>query len=511
MPEHDSAGGPRRAFLQGALGVAAGAMLPAVGAAVPPTPAARDLTLLSLAEAARRVKARQVSPVELTQACLARIEAENPRLNAFITVTAESALAMARQAERDIQRGRWIGPLHGIPIGLKDLFDTAGVRTTGASGLFKDRVPTEDASVVKRLKAAGAVILGKLNLHEFAYGGSSVISFFGAVHNPWDLAVSAGGSSGGCAAAVAAGLCFGALGTDTGGSIREPAACCGIVGVKPTYGRVSTTGVIPLSWSLDHVGPMTRTVEDAALMLREIEGPDADNGAFLGIHRPDYAGELSRPISSVRVGVLRDYFFEGLHPEIAGAVEQALAIIKSLTRVTLEVPPLFGDASYTSIMQPYVTLLTAEAYAYHRDTVMRTPDAYQAPTLQRIRAGAQVAASDYILAQRELRRIRASVTLPGVDVLATPTVPVPPFPIAALRADPDARGRELVMLRNTRPFDFLGLPAVTVPCGFTTTGLPVGLQLVAQANDELMLLRVAHACERASATSARRPMIASSG
>jgi len=234
-------------------------------------PSNASLSRLTLSEASQLVHARKISPVELTRACLGRIEQLNPKLNAFITVTADSALAEARAAEEEIHRGHWKGPLHGIPLALKDLLDTAAVRTTAASGLFKDRVPLEDAEVVRRLKAAGAVLLGKLNLQEFAYGGSSVVSYFGPVRNPWERDYCAGGSSAGSAAAVAAELCFGALGTDTGGSIRQPAGYCGIVGLKPTYGRVSTRGVIPLAWSLDHVGPMARTVKDVTLMLQVID------------------------------------------------------------------------------------------------------------------------------------------------------------------------------------------------------------------------------------------------
>ncbi len=230
---------------------------------------------ISISEAAELLRQKKISPVDLATACLDRIERLNPVLNAFITVIHESALAQARVAEDEIQHGKWRGPLHGIPIGLKDLIDTAGVRTTCGSALFADRVPTEDADVVQRLKRAGAVLLGKQNLQEFAYGGTSASSHFGAVHNPWNPKHIAGGSSGGSAAAVATGMCFGAIGSDTGGSIREPAAFCGVVGLKPTYGRVSTRGVFPLSWSLDHIGPICRNVRDAALMLEVIAGYDA--------------------------------------------------------------------------------------------------------------------------------------------------------------------------------------------------------------------------------------------
>jgi aspartyl-tRNA(Asn)/glutamyl-tRNA(Gln) amidotransferase subunit A len=287
-----------------------------------------DLTNLSIREAAELVRKKKVSPVELTKACLARIEQLNPVLNAFITITAEPALARAREAEAEVQGGKWLGPLHGIPIALKDLFDTAGVRTTAGSALFKDRIPDEDAEAVRRLKAAGAVVLGKLNMEEFAYGPSSIISYFGAVHNPWELGHIAGGSSGGSAASVAAELCYGALGSDTGGSIRIPAAYCGIVGLKPTYGLVSTRGVVPLSWSLDHVGPMTRTAADAALMLQVIVGYDPQDITSEEMKVPDYVEALRTNVSSLRVGVPREFFFEGLDQEIEAAMNGALSIIR---------------------------------------------------------------------------------------------------------------------------------------------------------------------------------------
>ncbi len=287
----------RRAFMKSALAGAAGSLIVGIDkgacrAEIGPQhePQASSLTKLSLSEASQLVRSKKVSPVELTQECLSQVERLNSKLNAFITVTTDSALAEARRAEDETQRGRWSGPLHGIPIALKDLVDTAGVRTTAASGLFKDRIPTRDAEIVRRLKVSGAVLFGKLNMHEFAYGGSSVISYFGPVRKPWEPAYSPGGSSGGSAAAVAAELCYGAIGSDTGGSIRMPAAYCGIVGLKPTYGRVSTRGVIPLAWSLDHVGPMTRTVMDAAFMLQVIVGYDPEDTNSTDIPVTDYAG-----------------------------------------------------------------------------------------------------------------------------------------------------------------------------------------------------------------------------
>src|SRR5262245_43151185 len=290
-----------------------------------------ELTAMSIREAAELVRRKKVSPVELTKASLTRIEQFNPTLNAFITITSDAALAQARAAESEIQRGMWRGPLHGIPIALKDMIDTAGVKTTAASALFKDRVPQEDAEVVSRLKKAGAVLVGKNNLHEFAYGGTSLVTHFGPVRNPWDVTRIAGGSSGGSAAAVAAQLCFGSIGTDTGGSIRLPAGYCGIVGLKPTYGLVSTRGVIPLSWSLDHVGPLARDVADTAVILQAIAGHDPQDTHSQIIPVPDYFVALRSKTSSLRLGVQREFFFAGLAPEIATAVDRAISVLEKLT------------------------------------------------------------------------------------------------------------------------------------------------------------------------------------
>src|ERR1700730_2274757 len=290
-----------------------------------------DLTRLTIREVAELVRKKKVSPMELTTACLARIDRFNPALNAFITITAESALEQAREAETEVKQGKWRGPLHGVPIALKDLFDTAGVRTTAASGVFKDRIPTEDAEVARRLKAAGAVLLGKTNMQEFAFGGTSIVSYFGAVHNPWELSHIAGGSSGGSGAAVAGGLCYGALGSDTAGSVRIPAAHCGIAGLKPTYGLVSTRGVIPLSWSLDHVGPMARTAADAALLLQVIAGYDPQDTTSEEMKVPDYAQALRANVSSIRIGMPREFFFAALNPDIEVAMKDAVSVLEKLT------------------------------------------------------------------------------------------------------------------------------------------------------------------------------------
>jgi aspartyl-tRNA(Asn)/glutamyl-tRNA(Gln) amidotransferase subunit A len=457
-----------------------------------------DLTRLSIREAADLIRKKKVSPVELTKACLARIERLNPALNAFITITAESALSQAREAEDEVQRGKWRGPLHGIPIALKDLFDTAGIRTTAASGVFKDRVPKEDAEVVRRLKAAGAVLVGKTNMHEFAYGGTSVISYFGAVHNPWDLNYIAGGSSGGSAAAVAAGLCYGALGSDTGGSIREPATYCSIVGLKPTYGLVSTRGVIPLSWSLDHIGPMARTVADSAVILQAIAGYDSLETTSQQIGVPNYSAALQRKTSSLRLGVARDFFFAGLHPEVEAAINEALSVLKRLTAGLKEIKiSVSTDPS----------VLRAEAYAYHAEFMAKTPELYQSGTLERLRTGAEVTTLAYIGGLREISELRRSTqrVFESVDALVTPTAPTPPRTILEVYADP--AGVVVPDLRNTGPFDKNGLPTISIPCGFTTSGLPIGLQISGPLGGEAVVLQLAQAYEQATEWHKRRPRV----
>ena len=447
----------------------------------------------TIAELSEQIRRREVSPVEIARECLARIEKLNPRLNAFVTLMADSALAAAQAAETEIARGRWRGPLHGIPIALKDLIDTAGVRTTSGSALHADRIPSEDAAVVRRLREAGGVILGKNNLHEFAYGGSSLVSHFGEVHNPWETTRIAGGSSGGSAAAVAAGISCAAIGTDTAGSIREPAALCGCMGLKPTYGRVSSRGVIPLSPSLDHVGPITRTVEDAALVLQAIAGYDPLDITSAQVPVPDYVSVLREGVKKLRVGVVREYFFEELDPEIASAIEHAVTGLATLAgtvkEVRLEVPT---DR----------TLQAAESYAYHAEHIAKNPELYQPETLRRIRTGENVTAAEYSHHLRDLQEARRRIhtVFAEVDLLVTPTTPIPAPAIAELRASPDAlRPAELRLLRNTRPFNVWGLPAISIPCGFTQAGLPIGLQVAGPHWREDLVLRLAHTYERATA------------
>lgn len=449
---------------------------------------------------------KTVSPVELTQACLQRIERYNPALDAFITITAESALAEAHDLEAAAQRGKWRGPLHGIPIALKDNIDTAGIRTTGASELFKDRVPTQDAEVARRLKNAGAILLGKLNMHEFAYGPSSAVSYFGPVHNPWALDRISGGSSGGSAAAIAAGLCFGTLGTDTGGSIRIPSSHCGVVGLMPTYGRVSNRGVIPMAWTLDHVGPICKTVEDAALLLGIIAGYDEMDPTTVDTAVPDYSGAFKLHTSKLRLGLPRSGFFDNLDPEYGKAIEAAIDVLRKLT------------ASVTDVQVPRAVAAPViwgpETYAYHANWLRESPEKYQAATRAQMIRSNDVKPEVYAEARRQVDLVRREIrtVFRNVDLLVTPTMKTPPATIAATLNPPapnspgnPATNPGAGNIGNPWAFDVYGIPAITLPCGFTKAGLPIGLQISAAPFDEMTMLALAHAYEQATDWHTRRP------
>jgi len=474
----------------------------------PASAQSRDLTTLTLRQASDLVRRHDVSPVELTEACVARIERHDRAINAFITVTREQALATAHEMEMELRRGNRRGPLHGIPIALKDNIDTAGIKTTAASGVFKDRVPSEDAEVVVRLKKAGAVLVGKLNLHEFALGGTSAVTYFGPVHNPWALDRVSGGSSGGSAAAIASDMCFGTLGTDTGGSIRIPASLCGIVGFKPTYGRVSTRGVIPMAWTLDHVGPMCKTVDDAALMLAVIAGYDTLDPTSMDAPVADYSRAIRTPTAKLRVGVARAPFFDNLNPEVAKAVEAALDVIRKLTAgvADVQVP---GAGNITDVWN-------SEIYAYHEPWITKSPELYQAATRTLIQGAAKTSAATYAQARRQVDMVRREITkvFSSVDLLITPTQrgvapPIAPTPAAANAGRGNVPpGGGAGGLINTAAFDVYGLPTISVPCGFSESGLPIGLQISGAPFAESTVLALAHAYEQATEWHRRRPKLA---
>jgi aspartyl-tRNA(Asn)/glutamyl-tRNA(Gln) amidotransferase subunit A len=462
---------------------------------------ATDPTELTIAEVSALLEARRLSAVDLAGAYLARIDRLGSRVNAYITVTTELALEQARRADAEIAAGRRRGPLHGIPLALKDNMDTAGIRTTAASALFAERVPQADAEVYRRLRDAGAVLLGKLNLHEFAYGGTSAITHFGPVHNPWNLDHIPGGSSGGSAAAVAARLCAGALGTDTLASIRLPAAYCGIVGFKPTHGLSSIRGIIPISESLDHVGPMTRTVGDAALVLEAIAGFDPLDPVSVRAELPVYSSALRESTAALKLGIPPP-FYDQLDSDVAEAVEAALGVLRGLTATARDV---------TLPAVPEFPVLLAEAYHYHERYLAEPANRalYDPVTLGRILAAGEIRTTAYIEERRKLALARNAIAevFADVDLLVTPTAPHLPETIANAQNPATASGAER-SVRNTAPFNLYGIPTISIPCGFSRAGLPIGLQISGPRLGEARVLALAHAYEQATEWHERRPPLA---
>ncbi len=459
----------------------------------------RFLCYLSLAQASRLLASRRVSPVELTRAVLDRIAETQPSLNAFTVVLAEQALAEARRAERAIVQGKRIGALHGIPVSVKDIYDMRGLPTSCGSRVMHDHVAGEDATAVRLLREAGAIIVGKTNMTEFAVDVVSPVH--GPAHNPWALEYSAGLSSSGSGAAVTAGASFASLGTDTGGSIRMPAAFCGCVGIKPTYGRVSRHGVFPLCWSMDHAGPLARTVEDAALVLQAIAGPDVRDAATSDVRVPAYRGALRKDLRGLRVGVPREHFFDNVDPEIAAAVEQAAGVLRSLgARVFAVSIPNAAKAP-----QAVGGFIRVEQAAAHEQFMKTRLHLYSQSLGDRLVAASMRPAALYInaLRVRALLSEEFSRALEQADVLLTPTTPVLPYKIAEQPQGGAGEGARISV--NTSPANMTGLPAISVPCGFSKGGLPIGLQIMGRGWDEATVLRAAHAYERATDWHTRRP------
>jgi aspartyl-tRNA(Asn)/glutamyl-tRNA(Gln) amidotransferase subunit A len=463
-----------------------------------------------MADLGRMIATKQVSPVEVVRAHLDRIAALDPTLRAFITVCADAALEAARAAEAELMSGRAVGPLHGVPWAPKDLYSTKGVRTTGGSKILADSVPGADATVVARLARAGAILLGKLNMHEFAYGPEGINAHYGDTRNPWsaDAHRIAGGSSSGSGAAVAAGLAPGSLGSDTGGSIRIPASLCGITGLKPTYGRVSRAGVLPLAWSMDHVGPMTRSARDCALMLGAIAGYDPADATTSVLPVPDYSAALTGDVKGVRVGVLRAHFTDGAAPDVRAAVDQAA---KELERAGAVVDAV-NLTQVTHVATASAAIVASEALAYHTAWMRTRAHDYQPDVRERLRLGAFVTGAHYVRSQQ----IRALVTrevdeaLARRDVLLAPATPLA-APVLGERQTTLGDGPSDVraaLLSCTRPFNFSGHPACAAPCGFTAGGLPIGLQVVGRPFDEATVLRVVDAYQRITDWHNRRPAAA---
>src|SRR5215471_2831631 len=459
--------------------------------------ASEDLTSLTLTEASGRIFARSVTPTQLVEACLTRIGVYNPKLNCFITVMREQAMAQARVLDAEQAAGRLRSPLHGIPIGLKDNIDTAGVRTTAASAVFDDRVPDTDAEVTQRLKSAGAVLIGKTNLHEFAMGGTSATSYYGPVRNPWALDRNPGGSSGGSAAAIAADLCYGALGTDTGGSIRIPSAYCGVVGLKPTYGLVSIRGIIPLTLSLDHCGPIVRTVEDAALLLNSLAGYDKLDIASVDHPREDYLAAMKQPIAGLRLGIPRAPFFDLMDADVAKPVEDAIRVLAKMTK---------GIKDVTLPSTREITL-AGETNAYHEEFFTRTPGRYQIPTRRNLQNNANAKAADYVRSRWKLELLRRTIddSFTDVDLVVLPTRRRIPRKIdAAIKRERTDKPLN-PELENTGQFNAYGVPAMSVPCGFSAGGLPVGLMIAGPRFSEARVLALAAAYERATEWHSHKP------
>ncbi|WP_420641583.1 amidase [Candidatus Leptofilum sp.] len=453
----------------------------------------------SLTDIATLLRTTELTSVALTEQMLARIEQMNPKLNAFITVTPTEALAQAHHADIAFAQGRDFGPLHGIPIAVKDLFATQGIRTTSGTKLYANWIPQEDATVIRQLKALGAVILGKTGLHELAWGSTSINPHYGAIRNPWHTDYHPGGSSGGSAVAVAAGLAYAALGTDTGCSVRQPAHCCGIVGHKPTFGLVSKAGVTPLCWSLDHVGFLTRTVRDTALLQQHLAAYDPADPYSVRQPAVDYVAMLERPLPGIRIGVPHSYFFEGGDPEVGQIVLEAASCLEALGATIVDVSlPNLAQVSEA------VSLTFAEAVAAHGTAWRQTPEGFSQEMLRQFEHTAKISGAEYAQAQQSRQQFRQAVTavMTQCDLLLTPTSSIAAEPIAA---EPSPRGHERP--KNTRLFNFTGQPSISVPCGFTQTGLPVGLMLTGRMFEDATVLRAAHAFEQATCWHVQRPPI----
>jgi aspartyl-tRNA(Asn)/glutamyl-tRNA(Gln) amidotransferase subunit A len=464
-----------------------------------------DWTLASLAA---DIRARRLSPVEVARAYLDRIDRLDSTVRAFITVDRDGALRDASAREAEVMAGRLRGPLHGVPLAYKDLCFVGGLPTSCGTKTTEYFVDRQDATAVARLSAAGAVTLGKLNMTELALGPFGENQHHGDVQNPWKPGHVAGGSSSGSGAAVAAGLAAGALGSDTGGSIRLPAACCGVVGLKPTYGRVSRAGVMPLSWSLDHIGPMTRTVRDAAVMLAVIAGHDARDATTSRRPVPDYVAALERRPPTVRIGVPENFYFDGLDDEVARAVEAALRVFETfgMKAEPLRVPDPEVMVGVSNV------LVRCESAAIHARLIRERPDELQAQVRERLEPGFHITAHDYLQASRLRGRLARAFTtevFDTVDVLVVPAIPEPPPSLATAKSGSPAErvARMGKFSRLTRPFNGLGVPALSVPCGLSTDGRPIAFQLVGRPFAEATLLSIADVYEQAAGWRTRRPSL----
>ena len=464
-----------------------------------------EICYLSAGELSRLIQSKEISPVEVVEAHLERIGVLEPTLNSFITLLPEQARAAARQAEREIQAGQYRGPLHGIPLGLKDLYYSKGVRNTSGTRIFDEYVPDFDCTVAAKFNEAGAILMGKLNLHQLAYGPTGENLDYGHMHNPWNPENITGGSSGGSGSAAAAGQCTITMGTDTGGSVRIPGALCGLAGLKPTYGRVSRYGITMLCWTLDHPGPMTRTVEDCALVMNAIAGYDPNDPASADLPVPDYAKALTGDVRGLRVGVPKEYFEVPIDPQVERAVRKAIDVLGELGATVTEVSwPMWHQSAPIS-----TTVLMAEASAAHARLVRTRGDQLNPAVRLRIESGFFISGPDYLQAQRAraLFNRECRDLLNEVDILAGPTEPITAHKIGAtsVQVGDTTMGSIPALTQQTRAYNLNGFPSITVPCGFSEDGLPMGLQLAGRPFDEETVLRAAHAYEQATDWHKRRP------
>jgi aspartyl-tRNA(Asn)/glutamyl-tRNA(Gln) amidotransferase subunit A len=465
------------------------------------------LCFLSAAELSKLIKRREISPVEVVKAYLARVEAVEPALNSFITLLPEQAMEEARLAEHEIRSGQYRSPLHGIPIGLKDLFYVKGVPNTSGSKIFDHFIPDYDSTVALKLREAGAILLGKLNLHQFAYGPTGENPDYGNMHNPWDRERIPGGSSGGSASATASGQCALAMGTDTGGSIRIPSALCGLVGLKPTYGRLSRYGMTVLSWSQDHPGPMARTVEDCVLVMNAVAGYDPRDPSSADRSAPDFTQSLTENIKGLRVGVPKEPFEDPIDSEVEHFVRDAIELQGKLGATIDEISwPLYHESKAIAS-----TILMAEATAYHGPLMKRQGSRLDPKVRLRLEAGLLISAVDYLQAQRARRLFyqQSCDLFKKVDLMVGPTVPITACTIGTEEVQIGNTGMGVIpaLTQHTRPYNLNGFPAITVPCGFSKNGLPVGFQLAGKPFDEGTVLRAAFAYEQATEWHQRRPPI----
>lgn len=467
----------------------------------------RELAFLSIADLGALIQRREVSVAEVVEGQLERIERLDPALNSYITVMADSARRQAAQLDAEIAAGRYRGPLHGVPVSLKDLYHVKGVRTTGGSRVLADFVADQDCTVTRRLVEAGAVVLGKANLFEFASGAPRANGAFGQVHNPWKRGHLTGGSSSGSGAGVAAGLAYMSMGSDTGGSIRIPAALCGTVGLKATYGRVSRAGVLALSWCMDHCGPLTRTTEDAAITLAAIAGADGIDPACPDVPVPDYRAALGQGVRGLRLGVPREFFFDDLDEDVEAAIQAAIHTLEGLGAMVRQVSlphAHLSNATADAVIRP-------EATTYHLPWMRQRLGDYGEDMRRRLVSAVGMPAVDYVLAQRARAALAAefSDAMREVDALLTPTCAIPAPPLDAPEVTVRGKRQEVrfAMARFTRAFNVSGQPALAVSCGFTRAGLPISLQVAGRPFDEATVLRIGHAYQQATDWHTRRPPV----